>query len=129
MGHNFVNVGEGPTTPTLKISAVICAPSVVILDSSVVICDPSVVILDPPAVIFDLSIAILDASVLIFDPSVVILDPSVVILVSSVVTITPPPRLSSGYDGGSSYRGVNHDSTLTDIKWSHWLTEPQRTIP
>lgn len=32
------------------------------------------------------------------------------------------------YDDGSVYRGVNSDRSLTDIKWSHWLTDPQSTI-
>ena len=33
------------------------------------------------------------------------------------------------YDDGSVYSGVNSDRTTTNIKWNHWLTEPQTTIP
>eukprot|EP01060_Flectonema_neradi_P039500 TRINITY_DN8720_c0_g1_i2.p1 TRINITY_DN8720_c0_g1~~TRINITY_DN8720_c0_g1_i2.p1 ORF type:complete len:490 (+),score=87.69 TRINITY_DN8720_c0_g1_i2:331-1800(+) len=33
------------------------------------------------------------------------------------------------YDDGSVYSGVNSDNTRTNIKWSHWLTEPETTIP
>jgi hypothetical protein len=38
-------------------------------------------------------------------------------------------NVGEGYDGGSVYRGANSDNRLTNIKWSHWLTEPQTTVP
>jgi len=32
------------------------------------------------------------------------------------------------YDGGGVYSGVNSDSSLSNIKWKHWLTEPNKTL-
>lgn len=36
-------------------------------------------------------------------------------------------KVGEEYDGGSAYRGVNSDNigNVNNVKWSHWLTEPQ----
>lgn len=31
------------------------------------------------------------------------------------------------YEGGFAYFGVNSSPNFTDVKWAHWLTEPERT--
>ena len=38
-------------------------------------------------------------------------------------------NVGEGYDGGSAYRGANFDSSRTNIKWAHFLTDQTSQTP